>query len=218
MAIPKTIYQTYKSSDLPLLTRWHVSKMRRTNPEYDYQFYDDARIETFIGEEYGADVLELYRRINIGAAKADFFRYAILYKRGGVYLDIDSLLVSRLDSFVAPNDRAIISTESDLIHYVQWALVYEAQHPFLRKALEKVIANLRANRFPYDVHQMTGPGAYTLAIKECLREEPLVEYREMGIDYNDAFRYNYPMARLFLYGPAKKNHWKKEGLSKPVIT
>src|SRR6478736_2789667 len=55
MAIPKTIYQTYKSAQLPLLTRWHISRMRRRNPEYDYQFYDDARIEYFIKEHYDAD-------------------------------------------------------------------------------------------------------------------------------------------------------------------
>ena len=67
MAIPKTIYQTFKTGQLPLLTNWHISRMRRRNPEYDYQFYDDKRIESFVEEKYGADTLGLYKRINIGA-------------------------------------------------------------------------------------------------------------------------------------------------------
>jgi len=218
MAIPKTIYQTYKSAQLPLLTRWHIGRMRRRNPEYDYQFYDDARIESFIEEHYDADTLSLYKRINIGAAKADFFRYAVLYKKGGVYLDIDSVAVAKLDSFIAPSDRAIISTETDLMHRVQWALIYEPGHVFLRRTLEKVADNLKNNRYPHNVHRMTGPGAYTEAIKECLRDEPNAAYRDMGIDYENALKFTYPMAKFFLYGFGRKNHWQKESRSKPVIT
>ena len=81
MAIPKTIYQTYKSASLPWVTSWHINRMRRRNPEYDYQFYDDRRIDSFIEEHFDAEILDLYKRINIGAAKADFFRYAVLYKK-----------------------------------------------------------------------------------------------------------------------------------------
>ena len=217
MAIPKTIYQTYRSARLPIVTQWHIRKMRQRNPEYDYQFYDDARIDRFIGEEYGSDILKLCRRINIGAARADFFRYAMLYKRGGVYLDIDSLLVDRLSSFVTASDQAVISLESNLTHYVQWALVYEAGHPFLGKTLEKVIDNLSANRFPHNVHRMTGPGAYTLAIKESLAERPCLSYREIGVDYDNSFRFSYPMSKLFLYGFGKKDHWRKAEQTKPVI-
>jgi mannosyltransferase OCH1-like enzyme len=218
MAIPKTIYQTYRSSRLPLLTQWHVRNMRRTNPEYDYQFYDDDRVDEFIRNEYGGDILALYRRINIGAAKADLFRYAVLFKRGGIYLDIDSLLVDRLDSFLAPDDRAVISLESNREHYAQWALIYEPAHPFLGRTLEKVLGNLRVNRFPYNVHGMTGPGAYTLAIKECLSEVPVVAHRELGVDYRQHLKFTYPMSKFFLYGFSQKNHWQKQGRSIPVIT
>jgi len=219
MAIPKTIYQTYSSSRLPVLTRWHVRNMRRRNPEYDYQFYDDDRVDDFIRNEYGGEVLGLYRRINIGAAKADLFRYAVLYRRGGVYLDIDSLLVDSLDSFLAPDDRAIISLESNREHYVQWALMYEPEHPFLAKTLDKVLGNLRVNRFPYNVHGMTGPGPYTLAIKECLNEMPGVAHRELGVDYTRHLKSTYPMGKLFLYGLSRKNHWQTQRQqSRPVIT
>ncbi|MGY0039768.1 glycosyltransferase family 32 protein [Pedobacter sp. NJ-S-72] len=89
MSIPKIIHQTFKTSKLPVITRWHIARFRKKNPEYSYEFYDDLRIEAFLLKEFDEDMLSLYKRINIGAAKADFFRYAVLYKKGGVYLDID---------------------------------------------------------------------------------------------------------------------------------
>ena len=97
MAIPKTIYQTYKTTKLPILFRWHIRRLRKNNPSYTYEFYDDKRASDFILEAYGNEISALFNRINIGAAKADFFRYAILYKKGGVYLDIDSLITSKID-------------------------------------------------------------------------------------------------------------------------
>lgn len=133
MSIPKIIHQTFKTSKLPLITRWHIAGFRRKNPDYVYEFYDDKRIEAFLSEEFGEDILSLYQRINIGAAKADFFRYAVLYKKGGVYLDIDSGINGRLDNFILPGDKAVVSPEGNPDMFVQWALIYEPHHPFLKK-------------------------------------------------------------------------------------
>lgn len=210
MAIPKTIYQTFRTSKLPLITQWHIWRMKNKNPEYDYQFYDDRRIDNFIRDEFGQDVFDLYKRISIGAAKADFFRYAILYKKGGVYLDIDSLILNKLDDFILPTDSAVISPENNPYCHIQWALVFEAGHPFLEKTLEIVINNLKENKYPHDVHKMTGPTAYSLAIKECLKAAPQIQYRELGTNYEDNFKFHYSTSKFFLYGLSRKNHWRKQ--------
>ena len=217
MAIPKIIYQTFETDQLPLLAQWHIYKLKRRNPEYNYQFYSDERILEFIRSEYGTDIFHLYSRINIGAAKADFFRYAILYKTGGVYLDMDSLNIVKLDSFILPSDVALISLESHLEHYVQWALVYEPGHPFLEKTLEIVMDNLHTNRYPGDVHAMTGPGAYTQAIKECLKESSTIQYRELGFDYEGKFKFHYRFSKFFLYGSQRKNHWRTQLQERPLL-
>lgn len=217
MAIPKTIFQTYKTSKLPFLTKWYIKRMRNKNPEYDYQFYDDLRVDKFIRDEYGQEVFTLFKRINIGAAKADFFRYAILYKKGGIYVDIDSLIHKKLDDFILPNDSAIISFENNLEFYGQWALVFEAEHTFLKKTLEIVIDNIKENRYPNNVHMMTGPTAYTYAIKECLKEPSFNQFRQFGIDYDGNFKPHYRMSKFFLYGLSRKNHWRKQQKTRTVL-
>ncbi len=210
MAIPKIIYQTFRNNNLPFITTWHIKKLQKRNPEYDYQFYDDNRICDFIRNEFGEDIYKLYTRISIGAAKADFFRYAILYKKGGIYLDIDSESKIKFDDFILPDDSAIISLESNLEYFVQWALVFEAGHPFLKKTLDIVIENLKNNTYPNDVHRMTGPSAYSMAIKACLQDAPNTNYRQFGIDYDGKFTFHYRFSKFFLYGLFKKNHWRKQ--------
>jgi inositol phosphorylceramide mannosyltransferase catalytic subunit len=89
MPIPKIIYQTYYSNKLPIITKFFIWWMRKRNPDYKYEFFDDARIDNFLKTEYPPDFFKAYQKLAIGAAKADFFRYAVLYKTGGVYVDID---------------------------------------------------------------------------------------------------------------------------------
>lgn len=215
MAIPKVIYQTFKSEKLPLLTRWHISRLKAKNPEYKYEFFDDERIDDFIRSEFGNEIFGQYKRLNIGAAKADFFRYAILFKKGGIYLDIDSLIVKKLDDFILPSDEAVLSNEGHPGIYVQWGLIYNAGHPFLERTLEKVIDNIKNNRHPHNVHKMTGPTAYTEAVNECLAENPDIPHRFLGIDYNGFLVFSYPLSKFFLY--RGQTHWKKESKLKPVL-
>jgi len=149
--------------------------------------------------------------------KRIFFRYAILFKTGGVYLDMDSLNIVQLDKFILPTDSALISLEKHLEYYVQWALVFEAGHPFLEKTLEIVMDNLQTNRYPRDVHAMTGPGAYTQAIKECLKESSTIQYRELGCDYEGNFKFHYRFSKFFLYGAFRKNYWRTQQLERPLL-
>lgn len=206
MPIPKVIYQTFKSAELPLINRLAIKWLKFRNKGYSYEFYDDERIVSFILEAYGQEVLTLYQKLNIGAAKADFFRYAILYKKGGIYLDIDAYALGRLDNIIKPSDSAVISKERFPNIFVQWALVYEAGHPFLKRTLELVMENIRQNAYPNSVHWMTGPTAYSKAVLECIAEDPAIKYRILGTDYEKAIRPRLPLSKLLYKGD---QHWRK---------
>ena len=215
MAIPKVIYQTFKNKELPFITRWHIKKFLKNNPAYVYEFYDDVRIEEFFKSNFDDDWFKAYQKLNIGAAKADFFRYAILYIKGGIYLDIDSNIKGKLDTFIKEDDKAIISMERNDGVYVQWALIFEARHPFLKKTLELVKSNIDQNLYPHDVHSMTGPTVFTKAINNCLEKDKSVSYRLLGVDYAGHLQFKYKLGKFFLY--EKGDHWKKQQLIKPVL-
>ena len=215
MSIPKIIHQTFKTDRLPFITRWHISRFRKRNPEYAYEFYDDERITCFLQEHFNEEVFRLYERLNIGAAKADFFRYAVMLKKGGVYIDVDSAINSRLDNFILPHDVAIISREHNQGMFVQWALIFEPGHPFMQKTLEIVLDNIRNNSYPHDVHKMTGPQAYSTAVKACLAEDKNISYRILGYDYNDHLRFKFPLNKLMYTN--REEHWKKKQIITTVL-
>lgn len=214
MAIPKVIYQTFKTQKLPFINRLSVKWLKFRNKDYRYEFYDDQRIVDFLKKAYEPEILEAYNRLNIGAAKADFFRYAILYKEGGVYLDMDAYMLGKLDDLIQANDAAIISREKFPNIYVQWALIFEAGHPFLKKTIELIVSNIRENAYPHSVHGMTGPTAYSQALLECIAENPAVPYRVFGQDYKKVIKPRLPFSKL-LYKDSQ--HWKKMEKTTPVL-
>ena len=215
MSIPKIIHQTFKDKNLPMVTRWHINRFLKRNSEYQYEFYDDQRITEFLEQEYDNETLKSYNRLNIGAAKADFFRYHVLYKKGGIYLDIDSGINGRLSNFIELQDVAVITREGHPDLYAQWALIFAPGHPFLKRTMEMMMDNIQNNKYPNDVHKMTGPWIYTQAINACLSENPTIPYRLLGIDYDKHLKVKYKMGKFFLYDNG--DHWKTKQLHTPVL-
>ncbi len=216
MAIPKIIIQTFKTSELPWITRFHINHMKKKNPEWEYAFYDDMRILSFFEKEYPKEYLEAYKSLTIGAAKADFFRYAVLYKTGGVYLDIDGYVKTPFDNFLREDDVAVISHEGNPGLYCQWALVFDKGHPFLKRTLENTLDNIQTRRYPHDVHKTTGPTVFTDSVNEVIKENPDVSHRFLGVDYKGYMKPKYKLGRIFLYGK-KSEHWRKKQESQEII-
>jgi hypothetical protein len=182
------------------------------NPAWIHQIYDDADIEAFIAAVYGRRVLSYFHRINpkYGAARADLFRYLLLYKYGGVYLDIKSALNKPLDSVLQSDDSFVLSQwcnqggeehagwglarELESVsggEFQQWHIVTAPGHPFLRAVIDQVLSNIdRYNPWLHGtgssgVFRVTGPVAYTLAIMPLLGKysHRLTSNRELGFEY-----------------------------------
>ncbi|MFU1857599.1 glycosyltransferase family 32 protein [Sphingobacterium sp. NGMCC 1.201703] len=209
MAIPKVIYQTFKTNQIPWLTKLYIKRFRRKNKNYRYEFYDDQRVDTFIKESFDNEVYKAYSRLQIGAAKADFFRYAVLYVYGGVYLDLDSDILVNLDKYLQEDDHAVITREKNHQNlFAQWALVFEKGHPFLERTIKYIVENIQQNKYPHDVHGMTGPTVYTRAVNDVINEDPTVSYRIVPDDYKGIMKFKYKLGKLLIYGD-RSQHWKK---------
>ncbi len=193
--IPKIIHQTYPTTSLPDAFQQNQANLMRNNPDWEYRLYDDAAIERFIQEAYGSAMLDYYQRINpkYGAARADLFRYLLMYRQGGVYLDIKSTFTRPIGELLHPFDQYWLATWrnqpgevhekygmwKDLWHlpdgeFQQWHIVTVAGHPFLRAVIDAVLTNI--DRYHPCLHgvgragviRVTGPVAYTKAIYPLL--------------------------------------------------
>ena len=71
----------------------------------------------------------------LGAAKADIWRYAVLWLYGGVYLDYDSDIKTLFDELISQEDEVILSEEGIdyegcLTHSLTHSLTHLLTHSF----------------------------------------------------------------------------------------
>mmetsp|Transcript_26720 Transcript_26720/g.41104 ORF Transcript_26720/g.41104 Transcript_26720/m.41104 type:complete len:374 (-) Transcript_26720:363-1484(-) len=108
----KIVWLKWNTHQLPLLVQGHVDEMKRSNPTYEFRLVNDTEAEALIRENFPPIFYEVYQSIhpNLGAARADFWRYCVLYRYGGVYMDLDAGLLKPLESWIV-DDNAILSFE-----------------------------------------------------------------------------------------------------------
>lgn len=165
--IPKTIYQTWYTTNIPGPIQESIDQMKDQNPDYKYVLFDDDTMRDFIQTSYSKQILEIYDVLKVGAAKADLWRYLVLYKYGGIYLDIDSVWKGSFNSIISENDKAVISRENNDDLFVQWCLMFEPGHPILRYAIEKACTNILF-RSQDNIVFLTGPIVYSEAVNTTL--------------------------------------------------
>lgn len=165
--IPKRIYQTWKTKELPPGIRQVIKKMMELNPTYTHYLYDDVEMSAFVHQHFPGEIACAYDMLNIGASKADLWRYLILYKFGGVYLDIDAAIVKSLDTLIRPDDTAIITREQFEGLFNQWILIFRKGHPLLKEIINQCVKNIE-NRTTNNILHLTGSTVITKAINKHL--------------------------------------------------
>lgn len=205
MAIPKIIHQTVRSHDnLDKRLSENIDLLKSLNPGWAHRLHEDKDCRNFIGDVYGASYLKAFDSINAdyGAAKADLFRYLLMYETGGVYLDIKSSCHVPLDTVLESNDEYILSqwtngfghhskydVESE---YQQWHVIARPKHPYLKEVIRCVMENIE-NYDPrlhgvgkIGVLRLSGPIAYTKAIMPIVSQHAhrFVNTEDCGLVYS----------------------------------
>lgn len=163
--LQKLIWQTWKvsldSDSFPLKYKKYQNTWEQKNPGYKHFVIPDESCEEMINQLYAGvpDVADAYNSMPKSILKADFFRYLILYARGGVYSDIDTISVKPIETWLSNNDTLfdkpnnpglIVGIEADpdrpdwaewyarRIQFCQWTIQAKKGHPMLRELIAKI--------------------------------------------------------------------------------
>jgi mannosyltransferase OCH1-like enzyme len=154
--IPLNIFQTWYTKNLPEHMNQRVELLKSQHPRFNHYLFDDNDCREFIKNNYNHAVLNTYDKLIPGAYKADLWRYCILYKMGGIYLDIKLCCINGF--------RLIELTENE--HYVKdrplnsifnSLMVCQKGNLFLLKAINKIVENTNNNFYGNSPLSPTGP-------------------------------------------------------------
>jgi mannosyltransferase OCH1-like enzyme/glycosyltransferase involved in cell wall biosynthesis len=180
--IPKRMMQTWEHKHLSREFQEIMDTWKTHNPNYEFVLMDAEDREQFIRAHFEQSVVDAYHQIIPGAYKSDLFRYCYLWVIGGVYVDIDTLCLGKLDDFlisgaelVVPIDLNVSPNEGN--HNLACGFIATIpKHPALMRCIQKIVHNVRTNTVPRSKLDFSGPGILGRAVNEYMGNDETASF------------------------------------------
>lgn len=161
----KNVWQTWKvgldDETFPTDYNKFQESWNDINPDYRHYLISDPQCHAMVIRlfEKIPDVVEAWNSMPKSILKADFFRYLILFARGGVYSDIDTVSLKPISLWLSAKPTVydkvntaglVVGIEADpdredwsdwyarRIQFCQWTIQAKKGHPMLRDLIAKI--------------------------------------------------------------------------------
>ena len=160
MTTPRVIHQMWSTSDLPEPFATYHSTVKQLNPDCQVILWTDADMFEFMEREY-PDHYDTFRSYPLNIYRFDMFRYFLLYRIGGMYLDLDMEPHQPFNQLFA--DQLVLCEE----HPAEWCrfkvprllsnamMIAPPDHPFIKRLIDEVVID--PAHTAYGVIKSTGP-------------------------------------------------------------
>lgn len=146
-------------------------------------------------------------------SQTDLFRLAMIYKFGGLYLDLSSSFVLDIDSNFSQFDCCFMKSPEEIRTSILYA---KKQHPLVKTILQFVFDNIFINE-TWNQYNLAGPGAWTKVIKKIDNHTALQHNIKIFNEEKCSWWTMFPDWKQQLHTQSKKNpskkinsHWLKE--------
>ena len=159
--IPLKIYRSWITHDVPLRMKEAVDKTIEMSPEFDQYMYSDEECLRFIEENFEPNVAKAFRSLKPGAYQSDLWRLCILYKLGGIYIDIK--LVVKIPVREILNDPAPILVKdypdvcSKSASFWNGVMAAPPGLAYFKACIDKIVENCKTQTYGENPLAITGP-------------------------------------------------------------
>jgi mannosyltransferase OCH1-like enzyme len=189
--IPKYIFQTWKQKLLSDEMKTNLLNLRNQHKDFSFYLYDDDMCIKFLKEHYSIEVLYAFDTLLPGPYKADLWRYCVLYKYGGIYMDI------KLNCINGFNLNQLIQEEcfpKDIPHKQfgiwQGLLICKPNNKIIKKCIDSICMHVKFRFYGNTFLSVTGPH---------LMFNILAKYKKINVYNNSKVKLVRKNKNLYLY-------------------
>ncbi|KAJ4259629.1 hypothetical protein NW762_007559 [Fusarium torreyae] len=206
---PHKIWQSWKDdSENPIdRTVGFPHQWRAANPDWRYERITDTNINAYVLDRFDTNISDVFTSLQDPILKADFLRYLILWREGGVWADIDVYPHQPVSKWVPKpyqeKVNLVIGIENDhhkqpiwpgspySVQLCQYSVLAKPSHPAIETVVDQVTQDLKkllASKQPgeavsfEDVMATTGPFAFTKVLMDYFKEMTGVEHTGDELD------------------------------------
>lgn len=165
--IPKDVYMVWHTNNLPPKMKFHLDECIKNNRELTFHIYNSDDCRNYIIENFDHRVVNAYDRLNPIAYKVDLFRYCVMYKSGGIYVDIKMMPVDGF-KFIDVMDKERFTLERDAWYRSVWMtdsygicnafIIAKPNNEIFLDCIENIVDNVDNDFYGFNDLYPTGPG------------------------------------------------------------
>lgn len=167
--VPLAIYQSWTTNMVPPKMRECMLRLIKMNPEFEHYLFSHEKCLEFIRENYDMNVVDAYISLKPGAYKSDLWRYCIMYKLGGVYLDAKFYTAVPLISLIEEHNEIfiadVVANHTDNVNLrckhntglYNGFLVSPPKNPIFKNCINRILDNCKLKLYKNSMLSVTGP-------------------------------------------------------------
>jgi mannosyltransferase OCH1-like enzyme len=171
--MPKIFHQTWKSNHIPEHFKKAMASWKLIHPDWDFILWTDEMNRIFI-KDFFPDFLLIYDSYPHNIQRVDAVRYFILYKIGGVFVDLDFECLQNIEPLIAGCDcsfglePAAHADQKKMDFLICNAFMAANQNnDFLKDVIDKLhLFEINRIHYFFDVLESTGPSFLTSIYSE----------------------------------------------------
>jgi mannosyltransferase OCH1-like enzyme len=186
--IPLNMYTCWHTKELPLLMQKNYDALIKQNPEFKHFLYDENECRDFIRDNFDEIVVMAYDTLIPYAYKADLWRYCILYKKGGIYLDIKYKCVNGFKLIYLTEKEYFVRDRPDNCVY-NALIVTMPKNQKMLECINQIVENVKNKYYGINALFPTGPGVLGLFFSKEERNTLELYFQETIVEgkINDSY-------------------------------
>jgi mannosyltransferase OCH1-like enzyme len=172
--IPKIIHQTWKTNIIPSNWIIAVESCKKINKDYQHIIWTDDTMIIFVKENY-PELYDMYCNYKYNIQRCDVFRYLVLYKYGGIYLDMDIICKSKLD-YLLSYDIVFAKSSNIKSSFTNSFFMAQPNNRFIKYAIDNLYANMNKYKYlgkHFHIMNSTGPSYLNYIYIKYLNENEI---------------------------------------------
>jgi len=156
--VPKNIFQIWHSYTLPEYMEKASQNVKENNPDFNYYLFNKNDCYEFIKNNFDNEVSYTYQNLIPYAYKADLWRYCVLYKYGGIYLDMKFTCINNFN-FNKLLDNNYYCKDFDFSGggVFNGIMISKPGNKILERAIYQIVDNYKNNYYGKTSLEPTGP-------------------------------------------------------------
>jgi mannosyltransferase OCH1-like enzyme len=199
--IPKKIHMIWLGSAPPAFVRKMFDSWKRMHSDWSVKLWTQKDVDSFHLKNK-----QIYKAAKNWGEKSDIFRYELLEREGGIYVDADFECLQPFDEICKRTDFFTgVAYSEGLPHFYNGLIGCRPGHPIIQRCVNDLQIGCGDNNFQRILHA-TGPHYFTRCIRSCMvsSEDP-----GLFVPFPVTFFYPFPDTRRDSYSDTEsvKKDW-----------